>query len=373
MRLGKIELGKKVRVAILLLLMLLLAASLYNLYRVYREPTVVSKNLPVYSYEQRGQIDYQVQIRPNSIFNETTLGPGQTYYAKLVKSIDAVCSYRFTADAAAEMKADYRIVAVVEAPKMWRKEFILVPETAVQATGKTLVFSRPFAIDLESYNQFLKSVNEELGVNAREPRLVIRADIDLEARSAAGRVAEKLAPTMEIPLTSGEFRIVGNLTPQKSAALTRTVQIPDPDAQERRIKACIPPVALFLLLVVFSLVTAGRSSAGPDLVEVVWRQHGDRMVRAGDDFSLPEDLITVSLSSLEDLVKVADEAGKPLIYQEGAPPHKFTCYVIDGLTVYSCRVAEFDQGINAAALFSGRTHHSAGAAASRRDQSFGDT
>lgn len=370
MRLGKIGLGKKLRTGILLLLVLLLAASLYNLYRVYREPPVVSKSLPVYSYEHRGQIDYRVQIGPNSIFNETTLGPGQTYYTKLVKSIAAVCGYRFTADAAAEMKADYRIVAVVEAPKMWRKEFILVPETGVQTTGKTLAFSRPFTINLESYHRFLKSVNEELGVSAKEPKLVIRADIALEARSAAGRVAEKLAPTMEIPLTSGEFRIGGNLAPQKSAALTRTVQTPDPGAEERRIRAAVPPVVLFLILVVFPLVTVSRKPAGPDVVELVWRRYGERMVRAGNDFALPEDLITVSLSSLDDLMKVADEAGKPVIFQEEASPHKFACYVIDGLTVYRCRIAEFDQSVNATAFVSSRTHRLAEAAAGRWDQSF---
>lgn len=373
MRLGRIGLEKRLRIGFLVVLVLLLAAFLYNLYRVYREPSVGKKNLPVYSYNHRAQIDYQVQIRPNNIFNDTKMGPGQTYYTKLVKSIDAVCTYHYTASASAEMKAVYRIIAAVEAPEMWRKEFILVPESVVQTTGKTLSFNRPFTINLETYNQFLKSVNEQLGVSAREPRLVIRADIAVEANAAAGKVSEKLTPAMVIPLTSGEFQIGGTPSPQKNGALTRTVLVTDPGARNKRAKAAVPTVLIFILLAIFPLATVNRKSVRPTAAEVFWKQHGERVVRAGDDFRLPGDLIMVSLSSLDDLIKAADEAGKPVIYQEAAPPQNPVCFVIDGLTVYRCKITDSYRDLDAASqALQNRSPYSAEAAGSLRNQGLTD-
>ena len=70
-------------------------------------------------------------------------------------------------------------------------------------------------------------------------------------------------------------------------------------------------------------------------IDKLWKQNGERMVRLGKDFIMPDQLIPISLPSIEDLIKVADEACKPIIYQEIGLDHDVpACYVIDGLTVY---------------------------------------
>lgn len=354
MRLRKFGLVKSLRVGILVTLVFLLALSLYNFYRVYREPPLLEKDSPIYSYEHQSELNYQVQILPNNIFNEAVVGPGQTYFAKLVKSIDASCSYHYTADTPARLKAVYSIVAALEVPKMWRKEFVLVPPTVVEETGMTISFNRAFSINPETYNEFLRTVNEQLGVSAREPKLVITADINVEADAAAGKVREKLAPNMIIPLTSGEFQIDGTLSPQKSGALTKTVSVPDPDAAAKKMRAGVPPVVVVLLLIIFSLITANKKPVSLSVVEKVWREHCGRMVLVGDDFMLPDDMIVVNLSSLDDLIKVADEAGKPVILQKVEQSRPAACFVLDGLTVYGCKIEELCTAVDRKDSFPGQ-------------------
>lgn len=234
---------------------------------------------------------------------------------------------------------------------MWRKEFILVPTTVVEGEGKTISFKRGFTIDPETYNEFLKGVNEQLGVSAREPQLVITADISVEADAAAGKVREKLIPNMIIPLTSGEFQIDGTLSPQKSGALTKTVSVPDPDAKVKKMKAALPPVVLVFLLIIFPLITVNKEPVRLSAVDLIWKEHCGRIVWAGDDFMLPDDLIVVNLSSFDDLIKAADEAGKPIILQEVKESRTAACFVLDGLTVYGFKIEEPCAAVDS---FSGR-------------------
>ncbi|MFY9139597.1 MAG: DUF5305 family protein [Thermacetogeniaceae bacterium] len=339
MRQSKIELHKNTRIIILLVLCLLLASSFFNLYRVYREPSTVSKEVPVYSYQHQGKLDYQVQIKPNSVFTEKIMGPGESYYTNLVETIDAHCSYSYTADQPAKLTASYMVVAVVKEPEVWAKEFPLVPKTVVEGEGKEISFSRPFSFDLEKYEEFVSTVNRELGVYAKNPQVAIEARINVVAETADGQVRDELSPSMVIPLGMSEFKIDGTMVSQEKGALKNTVLVPNPGLRGKKAISTLLAGVLMLLSVLFLLRTESKRPVSVSemdrAINKLWKQNGDRMVRVGKDFIMPAQLIPISLPSIEDLIKVADEACKPIIYQEIGPDHDVpACYVIDGLTVY---------------------------------------
>ncbi len=335
MRQSKIEIHKNHRIIILVVLCLLLTGSFYNLYRVYRESSTVSKDVPVYSYQHQGKLDYQVKIKPNSLFNEKTLGPGESYYTNLVEAIDAHCSYNYTADQPAKLTVSYMVVAVVREPEVWSKEFFLIPETVVEGEGKEISFSRPFSFNLKNYEEFVNTANRELGVYAESPQVAIEARINVTAE----QVRDELSPTMIIPLGMSEFEITGTMAPQEKGALKDSVLVPNPGLRGKRVIATLLAVVIMLLSVLFVLRTESKKpvpvSEIDRAIDKLWKQNGERLVRVGKDFIMPDQLIPISLSSIEDLIKVADETCKPIIYQENSHNHHIpTCYVIDGLTVY---------------------------------------
>lgn len=340
----KIMVAERVRLAVTLFLGLLFAGALCYACAVFRKPALTEKRVAVLSYRQKGAFSYSVQISPNSIFPGERLGPGGTYFTKVVKAIDIDFSYIFKADRAAAITATYSVVATVEAPKMWRKEFILVPSTEVAAKGDALAISRPFAIDLPYYNDFLKAANEELGATPGEPRLVIKAPVEVKAVSPAGVVKDRLVPEMIIPLQSGCFKVSGDLSPEKRGGLTALRKIADPSLGKKKKLAGIYLAAAGLLLVLWQLVTVGEKKKADDKSErqFEWflRACGDRIVQAQTGFSLPDGIVSVPLSSPEDLVRVADELGKPVIFQP-CGPHSRPCYLVfDGITAYSYLFAE---------------------------------
>jgi hypothetical protein len=343
MRLRKVGLGKKMRFFLLVIVGLLMALSVYNVYRVFGEPEMINKNVPVYNFQHQGEMDYRVQLKPNTIISETEMHQDEVYYSKLVESIDTDFSYSYTADQPAKLKVIYDVVAVVEAPEMWKKEFPLIPETVVEEEGKTVSFNRPFSFTLEPYQDYVNKVNEELGVNARDPGVIVQANINVVAESAAGQSSERLTPTMEIPLSAGEFKIGGTLSPEKSGVHTAAKMVPNPGLQGRMTRH-----VLFLgILIVFGAITLLWTEVKEPVqikeVDQIWRQYKDRLVKADRNFVVPDDLVFVPLGSMDDLIKVADEAGKPIIFQDATTSEiKPGCYVLDGLTVYKYVITEFE-------------------------------
>jgi len=83
---------------------------------------------------------------------------------------------------------------------------------------------------------------------------------------------------------------------------------------------------LGLLLILFFFFTEnklGEVDERKKVIDLIWRKYGERLVKVQEKVLPTEKLNIIPLNSLEDLVKVADELGKPVIYQEKANPGDF--------------------------------------------------
>ena len=74
-------------------------------------------------------------------------------------------------------------------------------------------------------------------------------------------------------------------------------------------------------------------------VRLVKKKYGERMAEATSQTPI-EGEKAISLSSTEDLIKIADELGKPVIHQApGTPEEAHAYYVFDGATRYQYLLA----------------------------------
>jgi len=337
----KRKLGKKIRITVIILCACFLAASLGGAYFIYQKPAARDKNVPVYHYRHQGELTYRARIKPNMVFSKAVLGPGETIYTNLLESFDAECSYRFNADKPARLKGTYSVTATLEAKDMWSLDYVLVPRTGFNEEGRSFSFSKGFPVDLAYFSAVIEQVNEQLGVNAREPKVIIRENISLEAVTAEGTVQEELAPTMTIPVTTGAFMVEGDLSEEKEGELNTAVAVPEP-LKARLDDALILAAVFGLLLVLFILLTENKAvrEAGRRQKEAeFWKKYGERLIQAKGEI-VPREAIY--LDSMEELVKVADETGRPVIYHDGGPEAVPYCYVFDGATAYSYCLGDFE-------------------------------
>lgn len=348
MKAGKKQIGKKIRIALLGALSILFFASLYGLYHVYKKPVEVENSVPLYSYQHKAELKYTVQLKPNSIYQETMQGPDRTYFSKLVDYFNVYFSYNYTGDSDASIKGAYEIIAVIDAPEMWRKTFVLVPFSEMTASGNSLSINKEFPVALNQYNELLKQVNEEIGVAAREPKLNIQANVYLKAVAGDNAVKEDLTPVMSIPLTTGDFKVGGEPSVEKEGSVTKTEVIADPAAASMKVRQlyiwAASSVLLGLLLVLLLLLTGNKVIEVDErktLIDSIRKKYGERMVMVQDKFSPNEKMTVLSFSSMEDLVKLADELNKPVLCQASASPGGYPCYyVLDGLTAYKHQLSK---------------------------------
>lgn len=342
MAINKKKLSKRIRLLLASILALLFAASAYGVFYVYRKPAETEKSVPAYSYQHKGELNYQVRLKPNIIFQESVLGPGKSYYTKIVDRMDVFLSYQFKGDKeASPLKGAYEVVAVMEDPEVWQKEYVLVPFTEVFAEGKSLSFRKDFQVNPSFYNDFLKKINEEVGVGTKEPKLTVKAKIFVRADTPEGTARDNLTPTMTIPLSTGSFKVGGDLTAQKEGALTKKQMVTDPvlkKLKERLVYLLFIPITPGIFMVLLVIFTESRPvviDRRKRLVDSVNKKYGERMVRVQEDIIPSGEKPAITMNSMEELVKVADELGKPIFFNDSIDPGALpTYYVFDGLMAF---------------------------------------
>lgn len=333
-KLNKKQINKYARMALILILAVLFLAALYGLYYIYHRPAQIEQEVPSYIFEHNAGITYSAAIKPNTVFKETALGPGKTIYRKLMDSFTTISTYQYKADKAAKIKVTYNVIATLEAKDMWKLNFVLVPQTNFAREGKEASFRNEQPVDLTYFDQVVKMVDEEIGVSAREPSLTITTNINLEADTGEGVIKENMAPHIIIPLAAGSLKVEGEPSIQKEGSMNQKIMLPNP-LKGKFIYAQAAAAASGLLLLLFLLFTQNKLLK-LDSYEIFWnefwRKYRDRIIKINHNL-YPDNFIAVN--SMEDLVKVADELAKPVIFRDGASVSEpAACYVFDGPTVY---------------------------------------
>lgn len=316
------------------------------------------------SYQQQGGFNYEVHLKPDCPFGAITLrppsvapptppaaaapitmGPGDVIFSKLVDRMEVTFSYRFKSDRPVNQIAEeVEITALLENPEVWAKKVVLVPRT--QKSGD---FSISFPLDLNRLAELASTIGWETGVSASPPRLTIKADVHTVAQTDSGQIDEVFSQTMKSTLGGDLLEWDKELAKTQPGSIGEKGPIPNPNrylglsvSEARTASAAV--AGLFSLFFLFSVVLyiMSRPAAPPQIEREVLRarkMYGERMAEATSQTPI-EGEKTISLGSMEDLITVADELGKPIIHQAPSTPQEgHAYYVFDGATRYQYLLA----------------------------------
>lgn len=337
------QIDKRIRLAGLAVGIVLLIGSAYAYYTYYQLPTTVERYVSTYSYEQTGAFDYTVYLLPNSLYDVPTLDAGETYFRKIVDYISVTFSYDFDGDKPAEISGVYEVIGHVKAGEMWERSFIITPKTVFSASRESTGFTVNFALNLTDYEEFVSTIEEETGVPAQEPELIVGCNVDIVVTTDSGKINESLAPTMIIPLKKSTFEITGEIAKQATDSLGYNELVLQQWVIDRRMVWLVTTSIVMLVLLPFFFLTKSRP-AEEDRVQreitAARKRYRDRIVEA-DKIARPGVNKVISLSSLEALAKVADELAKPIIHTApGSSRRSHTYYVFDESVRYEYLLTE---------------------------------
>jgi len=317
-----------------------------------------------------GKFDYTINLKANSIYDSSTLKPtappvttsppsfdlsgkpvvvtpvtpavlkpGQTAFINLIDSMTVNFGYQFTADKPVNnLKTTVDITAVVEAPQSWSKSFPLL------STSKSGNIAVNFPVDISSYSQLMSSIRTETGVSSDSYNLTITAAIHTTGTSTFGPIDETSSPIMKGTIKNNVLTWDKDLTTSKAGAIKQTVTVKNSDkiiglsiSTGQTLFVALSCIFVVLLIGFTILYFMHREPAPSDYdrkVRKINKTYGTRIAESNANSSA-ESETSVSMNSMGDLMKIADELGKPVVHQSAGAVWKVqSYYVIDGNTRY---------------------------------------
>jgi hypothetical protein len=313
------------------------------------------------SVEARGTFDYTIYLEENSLYKTDTikppestpyippqpktLGVGPVIPYGLVDRMETSYYYDFQASRpVTEVTQEVTITATLDNPDFWSKTFVLVPSTRQPDSLRV-----DFPIDIVYLNELLNSIRAETGTSGEAYSLIIEAFVHVTAQTDYGPIDETFTQTLSTELGGGTLVWNEELQLTQEGAITTTRIIPNPDRYLGLSAGGLKTTSLilgliFLAIFITSLVFYNQTKpAELPLFEKealsVNKKYADRIAQVSSQTPAAGEKI-ISLGSIEDLVKVADELGKPIMHQPPTASEKqHTYYVIDGASQYQYIIA----------------------------------
>jgi len=310
-------------------------------------------------YEEEGRFDYEVYLKYNKLYGPVvlrseelpaaeaptstqTLGPGLVYFPRIIDSIRADFSYQFNCDRQVSGQTEeVEVTAIVESPDRWSKSLILVPK--VREEGD---FSLSFPIDIQYFNEVVDAIEGEIGVGGGPYNLEIKADVHTVAQTDLGTVDEVYTQTLGFKLEGNTLTFDKELSQSQSGLIGGDTMSKGSEEGGSKLFWIIGLVVALMALTYFAWSQAQLRLAmiGAGEAELARAEKKYKQVIL-DIANMPEvkpNETVIPLSSLDDLVRVADELVKPVLHQVGKGSHIYC--IIDGTVRYQYVIQLQDSG-----------------------------
>jgi hypothetical protein len=301
----------------------------------YQQPTTSQQTNTILTYSGNSQFSYLTNLFENTVYNKTLLRPGEgIIFKQLVDSVNGSHQYRFQISTTASITVSYTVQAIIRTD-LWTKTYTLVPTQTSNTTGTRLTISESFPIDYRFYDSILREINEETGVTAPNPILLIRASISTTARTDDYTISESFNPEITMTLNQKTITFSEMLSLSKSGSRSETITIDYPEVLQTRSNRLYTSIGSGLILIPFIFLTKMQvpsTSALEKELRKIKKKYGEWLVTAESD---PVDSSSkpIIISSIDELSRISEDLGKPMIhYQKDDSTNIF--FVIDDNHVY---------------------------------------
>ncbi len=313
--------------AVRLALVLLVLVPAYLALRAFQAPTTEVHQVPVWGWAHRGEWDYTVLLKPNTVSGATTAGPGLTYYDNLVEGIEARFSYTFATDLPAPpapIQGSYEVTAELAAGTLPRERVAIIPKTPltlIQEGGANLELA--LTIDREAYLARLEELAAEVGAPVgSDPTVTYTARVEVTATGPEGEVRQVLEPALVVPLSGQTFTISGQRSLDGHGTVRRSETRPRPGVTERQRNSLIATGLAALLALLIALLTPLGARRQPSREEALARQarsitrkYRKRLAQAALGHTDLPGSDAVPVAVMADLARVSEELLKPVVYR----------------------------------------------------------
>jgi len=332
----------KITITLISFLILTIIGISY-LYYTYQIPETETQIVSLCEYRNIGTYDYTAKLKPNIIYDKTTLKPGEgTLYLRITEHLNITFAYTFQSNKEANATIKYSITEYLQSTK-WAKQLnTTITETTVNGTGNQIeipINNIP-SVSIATLESLAGQLDREIGVYSSEYNATVIIRIQILAETSVGTINELFNPTLAITFrpgtAQGDILIIQGLENTKNGRITQQNTIRnDWIINQRYASYIITTIALGGLIFTLALIKTKPTKAEKPQkhLEEIIEPYEEIIAEVSQEPTPKTPITSVTMNSIEDLVKVADSLGKPILhFQKTENTHVF--YVLDETTRY---------------------------------------
>lgn len=319
----KLEINKKIKIVSIAFFSLIFIITLIFTYREYKVPRYAEEKVSLYTYNNKANIGYSVVLKPNILYEEKSLSEGKIYITEFIDHIKTSLNYVFIGKEQADIKGNYQVIAQMEGytgqdetyKTIWKKDFIISPKKDFSKKDKTISIKEENILTLTEYNEFAKKVIESSQIST-SIKLTVLMNVNMTAKTDKGLIQENMSPSMTIPLNTSYFEITGKLSEEKPGNIEKTKQVKLP-VNENKVIVYVIILGVSLILLIFLLFFIKTKPIIDPIekrIKKIFKKYGDRLVALNNDIAVTCENYS-EVKSMEDLVRIADEIERPIMYK----------------------------------------------------------
>ena len=323
----KIRIQTNLRITGIFILSILVIISAYSTYAALQEPTTTEENIPIITYNHQGHFSYVAYLTENTVYNTSKLYPEQgNIFKKITAYINGSLNYRFYVMQNADIYGNYTLTAKIHTD-LWEKEYTLIPKTSFSSNNKQQAgFDTIFPINFTRFESIVGQIDNETGITSLSPTLIMKFNIDINAGTDKGIISELFTPWLNVSLGDNVIDIEGNLSQYQTGYLSETVETTKSGVIEKQTNWSAYFVILLIILFLFVFFTTTEiptKDVTNRQIRKIKKKYGEWIVET-EELPTTKDAKTIPMKTLDDLVKISEELGKPIIYTTKNEKHTFS-------------------------------------------------
>lgn len=122
--------------ALLVIFLTLSAASVLPLYTSHATPVEEERTIPILTYAKNGRFNCVAKLKPNLLYNQTTLAPEEgVFYMRIVEYVMVDFTYTFTLSQPANITIAEELNTTLTSPAGWAKTNLTTPGSVLSFDG----------------------------------------------------------------------------------------------------------------------------------------------------------------------------------------------------------------------------------------------
>lgn len=311
----RFKIPKIIRLSILGILSIILLITLVQTNEAYQQKPIRENEVVTSLYYHTAQFDYNALLQNNEVYNKTILAPAEgTYFVNILEYINASFTYKFESTNYTTVQGIYSINAKI-VTEHWQKNYVLIPNTSFNFSGRTNKTMIHFIIDYHYYNDVLENISDEIGIKATDPILLITSQVSMKGETIKRNYTDSITHFISFSLDDKIIETSGDLNHRESTSFTKMITSQNPEVfQQQNQWKCITTF-FSIITPAFFLITSNKIDNASNMekhLKQISKKYGEWIVKSNKKHHKYTKNI-IPLETMDDLQKVSEELAKPIV------------------------------------------------------------